>query len=139
MKRFRLVVEGMIAVVVAAGIMVGQARASEPTYQASVDWKKAEMNYIKALSSDNQGVRLSAANHIAIYRLTSANEKLVDVLKNDTVESVRMAAALALITIGDQKGVKAIEEVASADKNTVVAKFCSSLLDASNKQFSMKP
>ena len=139
MKRIRQMVAGLMAVVVATGIMVGQARASEPTYQASVDWKKAEINYLNALSSENQGVRLSAANHVALYRLTSANEKLVEVLKNDRVASVRMAAALALITIGDQKGVNAVEEAASSDQNETVAKFCASLLDASNKQFSMKP
>jgi hypothetical protein len=38
MKRIRQVVAGLMAVVVATVIMVGQAKASEPTYQALVDW-----------------------------------------------------------------------------------------------------
>jgi HEAT repeat protein len=133
-----LTIYGLMAVVVSTVIAFTSAVASQPMLSKSpaVDWKKAEANFIVALACDNLGVRQSAANYVAIYRLTSAVEPLIQLLKTDKVESMRMAAALALVSLGGSPARVAVEEAALYDGSEKVSKFCESLLEASPNKFS---
>ncbi len=106
------------------------AIASSPKTSAAVDWNKAEKNYIAALTSDNAGLRKSAANFIAEYRLNGAVLSLIDVLRTDKVEQLRMAAALALVQLGNKEGIDAVQEATMYDGSEKVAKFCEQLLRA---------
>ena len=104
-----------------------------------VDWQKAEKNYIVALSSDNVGLRHSATNYIGEYRLKGAVDELIALLQSDKVEKNRMAAALALMQIGDTEGVKAVEDAALYDGSEKVSRFCEQLLSATaTKVLSLK-
>ena len=131
-------IRGITAVVAAIVVMMATAGASQPIVSKTpnVDWKKAEANYVVALGSENLGLRQSAANFIAEYRLKGAAEPLIEVLKTDKVERIRMAAALALVTLGGNRERAAVEEAALYDGSDKVVKFCESLLDASPKKFS---
>ena len=129
---------GLIAVMVATVIAFTAAVASQPavTKNPSVDWKKAEANYVSCLASENLGIRQSAANYVAEYQLKGAIEPLIALLRADKVESVRMSAALALVTLGDSRGRDAVEDASLYDGSEKVAKFCECLLDASSKKIS---
>ena len=105
---------------------------------SKVDWQKAEKNYLAALSSENIGVRQSATNYLAEYRLTGAVQPLVEVLKNDKVEQLRMAAALALVQLGNKEGIEAVKDAAIYDGSEKVAKFCEQLINASSQELSLK-
>lgn len=102
--------------------------ASNTKNYPNVDWKRAELNYIAGLSSDNTGVRRNSAAFLGEYRLTNAVEPLINVLKHDKVESVRMASALALVLINTSEARAAVEESSVYDGSDKVAKFCQSLL-----------
>jgi hypothetical protein len=129
----------LIAVVAAAVMICASAVASQPMVSRSgeVDWNKAELNYVAALSSDNLGIRQSAATYLGEYQLKGGIEPLIQVLKNDKVESARMSAALALITLDDPRGRAAVEEASLYDGSDKVVKFCESLLKASPQKFSL--
>ena len=133
-----LTFHNLIAIVVASVLLFAAAVASQPVVSSSqsVDWKKAEANYILCLTSDNLGVKQSAATFIGEYQLKGAVESLVEILKTDKTERVRMSAALALITFDDSRARGAVEEAALYDGSDKVAKFCESLLNASPKKFS---
>ncbi len=103
-----------------------------------IDWQRAEKNYLAALSSDNVGLRQSAALFLAEYRLTGAVKPLVEVLKNDKVEQLRMAAAVALVQLGDNDGIEAVKEAAIYDGSEKVAKFCEQLINATSQELSLK-
>jgi hypothetical protein len=103
-----------------------------------VNWSIAEKNYIVALCSENTGVRNSAANYIAEYRLIGAVQPLIERLREDKVEQVRMNSALALVQIGDHDGVAAVKEAAIYDGSEKVAKFCEQLLNLSSEELSLK-
>lgn len=129
----------LIAVVAAAVIACASAVASQPMVSRSgeVDWKKAEVNYVAALTSDNLGIRQSAASFLAEYQLKGGIGPLIQVLKTDKVETARMSAALALITLDDPRGRAAVEEASLYDGSDKVVKFCESLLNASPQKFSL--
>lgn len=113
--------------------------ATPKSAEYKVDWQKAEKNYIVALSSDNIGLRHSATNFIGEYRLKGAVDELVALLQTDKVEKNRMAAALALMQIGEKEGIQAVEEAAVYDGSEKVARFCEQLLNATaTKDLSLK-
>ena len=116
------------------------AFASTPktSNESKIDWQKAEQNYLAALSSDNIGLRQSATNFLAEYRLTGAVLPLIGVLQNDKVERLRMAAALALIQLGNKEGIDAVKDAAIYDGSEKVAKFCEQLINAASLELSMK-
>jgi HEAT repeat protein len=129
---------GLMTIMVATVIAFTSAVASQPVVSKNptIDWKKAEANFIVALACGNLGVRQSAANYVAIYRLQGAVEPLIQLLKSDKVESMRMAAALALVSLGGSQARAAVEEAALYDGSDKVSKFCESLLEASANKFS---
>ncbi|MGA9406029.1 MAG: hypothetical protein WBW71_02740 [Bacteroidota bacterium] len=133
-----LIARSLIAAGAAAVVTFTSAVASQPSVSryGDVDWKKAELNYVAALKSDNIGVKESAASYIAEYQLKGAVEPLIQILKFDKVESARMSAALALVTLNDARGRAAVEEATLYDGSDKVVKFCESLLNASPGRFS---
>lgn len=131
----RIITIMIIALAAAANVFATNPAARE---SSKVDWKRGELNYIAALSSDNNGVRRSAAGHLGEYRLDGATNDLIGTLRNDKVESIRMAAALALMKIGRDEGRKAVEEASIYDGSDKVAKFCEGLITASNKDISSR-
>lgn len=112
--------------------------APKEIYTSNVNWERVEKSYIFALNADNIGVRQSAAGYLAEYKLSGGIEPLITILRNDKVESVRMSAALALITIGTVEARKAVEESSLYDGSEKVAKFCESLLTASTEKITIK-
>ena len=121
-------------------IIVLSAFAANPKTKSSssVNWSVAEKNYVAALNSENIGLRNSAANYIAEYRLTGAVQPLIERLREDKVEQVRMASALALVQLGDSDGIIAVKEAAIYDGSEKVAKFCEQLINSTTEELSLK-
>lgn len=116
------------------------AFASNPTSPSNskIDWKKVEKNYLIALSSENIGIRHSATKFIAEYRLNGAVQSLIDVLRYDKVERLRMAAALALIQLDTVDGNNAVADAAIYDGSVKVANFCEQLINSTSQELSLK-
>jgi hypothetical protein len=126
-----------VLMVIAAAIVLGYttaAFAGEPlkTESKPTDWKVVESRLIEAFHSDNDGVRVSAASLLGKYRLAGACTELIESLKTDKCDCVRMASALALVSIGDQCGLKAVQDIADSDADINVSSFCRGLLQATN-------
>ncbi|MFZ4619753.1 MAG: HEAT repeat domain-containing protein [Bacteroidota bacterium] len=130
----------LTAVLALTMIVAFTAFATSPktTNYSKVDWQKAEKNYLAALASSNVGLRQSAANYLAEYRLTGAVQPLIVVLQTDKVEQLRMAAALALVQLGNKEGIEAVKDASIYDGSEKVAKFCEQLISVSSQELSMK-
>lgn len=114
------------------------AFATTPKTSTTVDWSKAEKNYLVALSSENIGLRRSATGFLAEYRLSGAVKPLIEILKNDKVEQLRMAAAVALMQLGNNDGIEAVKEASIYDGSEKVAKFCEQLINSTTKDLSLR-
>ena len=112
------------------------AFASSPV-SSSVNWQKAEQNYIASLYSDNVGVRTSAAGFIGEYRLKGATQDLITILQTDKVERNRMAAAKSLVQIGEQDAIDAVKEAVIYDGSTTVSQYCKQLLETTQSSNDM--
>ncbi|NUN69908.1 MAG: HEAT repeat domain-containing protein [Bacteroidetes bacterium] len=114
------------------------AYATTPASNATIDWSKAEKNYTVALASENIGLRHSAASYIAEYRLAGAVVSLIGVLQNDKVEQMRMAAAQALVQLGNKDGLDAVKDAAQYDGSEKVARYCEQLISSLEGSISQK-
>lgn len=84
----------------------------------------AETNLLIALSSDNEGLRESAAYLLGEIGSTRAVIPLMAILKGDGGEHARIVAALALCRIGDGRGVYAVGQAARFDESATVQQRC---------------
>jgi hypothetical protein len=136
MKNTSIVVMLLTVLTLVGSTAFAHSPSTRDEYLAKIDWQKVEKSYIGALMSENIGVRKSATGYLAEYRLRGGIQPLIALLKEDKVEQIRMAAALALIMIGEDEGKQAVQDAVLYDGSEKVAKFCESLLTASPDQLS---
>lgn len=98
----------------------GDKAASKPAFNL----ERAEANLIVGVQSDNLGLRTSAALMLGDLRSTTSVFALMGMLKNDTDERGRIAAALALYKIGSPVGIYAVKQTARLDDSGRVRKLC---------------
>lgn len=85
----------------------------------------AKENLIKALNSDNDGVRKSAIYMVGSYKLADFANVLVDRLENENNESIRLLIAYALFETMDAEGLDAVKVLANKDKSQKVRNISS--------------
>ena len=93
---------------------------------------------IKALTSDNLGWRVSAAQILGDNQEERAVKPLIRMLNNDISYAARISAAVALAKIGDKKAIRALKKVSKHDRNQTVrtvALGALSVLEESGAQF----
>ncbi len=106
------------------------AATPESTSISSVNWEKAELNYKAGLKSNNNGLKVSSALYVRKYNLTGAVEELKALLQKDNAETVKMAGALALVTIGGTEGLTSIQNALQTEESVIVSEFYQSILNS---------
>ena len=103
----------VMSAVLTAGLILG-----------AVNLATAEKNdtkrLIKALTSDNLGWRVSAAQILGDNQEETAVKPLIRMLNNDFSYAARVSAAVALAKIGDKKALRALKRVSKHDRNQTV-------------------
>jgi len=108
----------LVATISSPDLLAGNAPKKLSSYE------RAELNYIHAVESDNAGLRVSATNFLGEMKSELAVIPLMRVLKNCTDEECRIAAAVALVKIGDARGIYAVKRAASFDESKRVRDLC---------------
>ncbi len=104
--------------------IIAPTASANNTPKKSDSYKQAELNYIHGVESDNAGLRVSATYFLGEMQSEAAVIPLLRVLKNCTDEECRIAAALALVKIGDARGVYAVKKAAEFDDSKRVRDLC---------------
>jgi len=94
----------------------------------TIDWTKAEKNYIAGLHTNNPGLQSSAASHIRKYNLTGAIDELKELLCKNCADNVKMSVALTLVRIGGDDGRDAVKKALQNEENELVAEFYRTIL-----------
>ncbi len=76
----------------------------------SADRNIIEENYIAGVSSDNHGLKVSSAFFLGEIKSSKAVIPLMRILREDKCDGARLAAALALVKIGDARGVYMVKK-----------------------------
>lgn len=121
MKHARYILIAILAVSFGAAALPNEIKKT-------TKWEKAKQSYIELLNDKNPGVKASAANLIRKYNISEATEALGEVLKCDNCETVKIAAALALIRVAGNDGLRIIKEASKDEENEMVSAFYQSVL-----------
>jgi hypothetical protein len=81
-------------------------------------------NLLIGLDSHNAGLTSSSAYYLGELSSTEAVIPLMKVLRNSEQEELRISAALALLKIGDARGIYAIKRAIIFDESNRVCDMC---------------
>ncbi len=79
---------------------------------------------IMGINSDNFGLRTSAAYMLGELKCEKGVIPLMRMLKSEEREDARIVAALALLKIGNEKGIFAIKQAIRFDQSDRVRRLC---------------
>jgi HEAT repeat protein len=99
--------------------------AAEPAKEVRLlNREIAVENYLTGLESENSGLMTSSAYYLGELKSEEAVIPLMKILKSSDEEQLRIAAALALLKIGDEKGIYAIKKAIRFDESKRVSDIC---------------
>ena len=82
------------------------------------------------INSDNFGLRTSAAYMLGELKCEKGVIPLMRMLKSEEREDARIVAALALLKIGNEKGIFAIKQAIRFDQSDRVRRLCANFYNA---------
>ncbi len=104
---------------------VSYGAAAEPVKEKrNINRDLAIENLLIGLDSDNSGLTASSAFHLGELSSAEAVIPLMKVLRNSEQEELRIPAALALLKIGDARGIYAIKRAIVFDESKRVRDMC---------------
>lgn len=118
-RRFNLIV--LVLLVFATSLLAGPNKASREII---------EQNYIEGINSENLGLKVSSAYYLGEMKSQKAVIPLMAILREDHSDGARLAAALALIKIGDARGVYMVKRTIDFNDREKVRKLAKHLYSA---------
>ena len=119
MKKLALV----LVILIVSGFTI-PTLAKESVLPSSVNKTNVEENLMAGLASENTGLQRSCALMLGEIQSDRAVIPLMETLRNHSDENVRIAAAWALCTIGDVRGIYAVKMAINNDESTRVKITC---------------
>ncbi len=98
--------------------------AGNPSAAKRSTLEVAEENYLTGIKTENTGLQVSAAYYLGEMKSDKAVIPLMALMRNSEHESVRIAAALSLLKIGDARGLYAIYKNTRFDDSECVRCMC---------------
>ncbi|MCC6550667.1 MAG: HEAT repeat domain-containing protein [Ignavibacteriaceae bacterium] len=106
-------------------LSTGFMYAGSPSGSVSAAQKEVIVeSLLNGLSSGNMGLMVSSAQFLAEYKSVRSVIPLMQMLHESENEESRIAAALALVKIGDSRGVFAVRQAAHFDESEQVRDMC---------------
>ena len=105
-------------------ILVTNSFPAETAKSSTMNKNKIVLNLINGINSDNSGLKLSSINLAGDLKSSSLVIELLKVFHSNSNEKVRGAAALSLVKIGDERGIKAIEYASRFDESNYIKNLC---------------
>jgi HEAT repeat protein len=112
-------------------VFVSFGAAAEPVKEKrTINRDLAIQNLLVGLETDNIGLTSSSAFYLGELSSTEAVIPLMRMLRKAEQEELRISAALALLKIGDARGVYAIKRAIIFDESERVSNICEKFYNA---------
>ena len=102
---------------------MGELTAQTNSIKDITNNKYALKNVLENIKSDNDGVKRSSIYLVGYYRITEAEEALIEQLKKEENPRIRILIALALYELGNEDGLLAFKNLATADNNKKIEEW----------------
>lgn len=113
----------VLGLVFTATVVAGEGPAKDT--KVTFNKELVEQNLLIGVNSDNFGLRTSSALMLGDIQSQKAVFALMRMLKSETDERARIAAAVSLYRIGDPVGIYAIKQQSRLDESQRVRRLCS--------------
>ena len=131
MKRITLTSLVLVAIILSVKPLSAQ-KVTGDKYDVAV------ANLIKGINSENSGLERSSIYIAGRDRVTGAVDALIERLNNEDDPSTRILIAVSLFEIRDAKGLDAIKELSTNDKNEKVRHISSLIYNEYAKSTDLK-
>lgn len=121
MKHISYLLLALLLTLFTTSLLAGSNSASRETI---------EKNYIQGVQSENEGLKISAAYFLGELKSTKAVIPLMKILRDDKCDGARLAAALALVKIGEPRGLFMVKRSAVFNDCEKVRKMAKQLYTA---------
>ena len=112
-------------------VFVSSSSAAEPVKEKrTINRDLAIQNFLIGLDTDNEGLTSSSAFYLGELSSSEAVIPLMKILRNSEQEKLRISAALALLKIGDARGIYAIKRAIVFDESKRVSDICEKFYNA---------
>ena len=112
-------------------VFISYGSAAEPVKEKrTINRDLTIQNLLIGLNSDNAGLTSSSAFYLGEVSSTEAVIPLMKLLRNAEREELRISAALALLKIGDERGIYAIKRAIVFDESKRVSDMCKKFYSA---------
>lgn len=116
-----------------AFITAGTVSAKENPVKQMTNKANTELTLLRGLQTDNDGVKSGSAYMLGELKSDAAVIPLMAILHNDQNVRIRVAAALALVKIGDSRGLYAVKRAAEFDESEYVRTICKNFMNSLSK------
>ena len=120
LSRTKLVIASLSLLFVATA---GEITAQTNSIKEITNNKYALDNLLDGIKSDNDGVKRSSIYFVGKYRITEAEEVLIEQLKEEQNPSNRILIAFVLYELGSEEGLLAVKKLADNDDNQKVRRM----------------
>ncbi|MGB5895881.1 MAG: HEAT repeat domain-containing protein [Ignavibacteriaceae bacterium] len=120
LSRTKLVIASLSLLFV---VTIGELTAQTNSISDITNYKYALKNLLENIKSDNDGVKRSSIYFIGYYRITEAEEALIEQLEKERNPSNRILIALVLYELGSEDGLLEVKKLASNDDNQKVRRL----------------
>ncbi len=107
--------------------------ANENPVKPAVKKVNTELTLLEGLKTDNDGVKSGSAYMLGELKSDAAVIPLMSLLHNDNNVRIRVAAALALVKIGDSRGLFAVKKASEFDESEYVRTLCRNFINSLSK------
>jgi HEAT repeat protein len=114
----------MIAMILPASLMLAQNNSINDV----TNHKYALDNLLAGIKSENEGVRRSSIYLAGKYKISEAEQTLIEQLKNEPNPSIRTLIAFVLYELGSEEGLGEVKKLALGDVDPQVRRMSTHLI-----------
>lgn len=111
-------------VVILIAMSVSTSFASKNPSLMKRNYELIEANLLNGITTENEGLKTSSAYYLGELKSRKAVLPLMKILHDGKSDSERISAALALIKIGESRGVFAVKQASKFDSSEKVRNTC---------------
>jgi hypothetical protein len=117
----------LLTVTLAATLLIGAGFAQKNSTIQVTNNKYALENLVAGIHSENDGVKRSSIYLSGYYRITEAEDALIDQLSVEKNASTRILISLVLYELGSEKGMQEVKNVSVNDGDAKVRRMASQI------------
>lgn len=119
--------KGTLTTVLLTLVLTTSVWAQNNSIKEALDYKYAMKNLVAGIHSENDGVRRSSIYLAGYYRITEAEDALIDQLTDEKNASTRILISLVLYELGSEKGMQKVKNVSVNDGDAKVRRMATQI------------